>query len=164
MSQEILKEVESTQLKKDFAEFQVGDTVRVKVLIREGNKERNQNFEGMVIGTKNGGVNKSFTVRRIFQGVAIERTFMVHSPKVVSLKVIRKGRTRRAKLYYMRERIGTKKTRLKEDSARIAKEFQQKLIEQEQKAQAAPAKEEPAKEEAPAATEEVASEAAASNF
>ena len=160
MSQEILKEVESTQLKKDFAEFQVGDTVRVKVLIREGNKERNQNFEGMVIGTKNGGVNKSFTVRRIFQGVAIERTFMVHSPKVVSLKVIRKGRTRRAKLYYMRERIGTKKTRLKEDSARIAKEFQQKLIEQEQKANAAPAKEEPAaKEETPA--EEV-QEAAAS--
>lgn len=155
MSQEILNQVESSQLKQDFADFQVGDTVRVKVLIREGNKERNQNFEGMVIAIKGGGINKSFTVRRIFQGVGIERTFMVHSPKVVELKVIRKGKTRRAKLYYMRERIGTKKTRLKEDSSRIAKEFQQKLIEQEQKAKASPK----AKQETPA-TEEVQEAAA----
>lgn len=132
MSQEILRGIEASQLKSGFTDFKVGDTVRIKVMIREGNKERNQSFEGMVIAMKGGGINRSFTVRRIFQGVAIERTFMLHSPKVVELKVIRKGRARRAKLYYMRERVGTKKTRLREDSARIAKEFQQKLIEQEQ--------------------------------
>lgn len=132
MSQEILNSVAKEYMKESFPEFQVGDSVRVTVLIREGTKERNQKFEGTVIAIKGGGVNKSFTVRRIFQGVAIERTFMVHSPKVVDLKVTRKGKTRRAKLYYMRERIGTKASRLKEDSARIAREFKDKLIKQEQ--------------------------------
>lgn len=134
MSQNIINEIENTVLKEKLPEFQVGDTVKVKVLIREGNKERNQNFEGMVIATKGGGVNASFTVRRIFQGVAIERTFMLHSPKVIDIKVIRKGKTRRAKLYYMRNRIGTKSTRLREDSSRIAKDFKEKLIQQEKKA------------------------------
>jgi large subunit ribosomal protein L19 len=133
MSIKIIKELEESVLKTEVPVFQVGDTVQVKVLIREGNKERNQNFEGMVIATKGGGVNATFTVRRIFQGIAIERTFMLHSPKVVSVKVMRKGKTRRAKLYYMRERIGTKSTRLKEDSTRIAKDFQEKLIQQEKK-------------------------------
>lgn len=132
MSQEILNNVARDYMKEAFPEFQVGDSVRVTVLIREGTKERNQKFEGTVIAIKAGGVNKSFTVRRIFQGVAIERTFMVHSPKVVDLKVTRKGKTRRAKLYYMRQRIGTKASRLKEDSARIAREFKDKLIQQEQ--------------------------------
>jgi large subunit ribosomal protein L19 len=132
MSQEILNSVAKDYMKENFSEFQVGDSVRVTVLIREGTKERNQKFEGTVIAIKGGGVNKSFTVRRIFQGVAIERTFMVHSPKVVELKVTRKGKTRRAKLYYMRQRIGTKASRLKEDSARIAREFKEKLILQEQ--------------------------------
>lgn len=134
MSQEILRSVEASHLKKNVTDFKVGDTVKVKVLIREGNKERNQTFEGMVIAIKGGGINKSFTVRRVFQGVAIERTFMLHSPKVVEIKIERKGKTRRAKLYYMRERVGTKNTRLREDSARIAKDFQQKLIQQEQAA------------------------------
>lgn len=133
MSQEILKEVESSYLKSKVTDFKVGDTVKVKVLIREGNKERNQTFEGMVIAVQNGGINRTFTVRRIFQGVAIERTFLIHSPKVVEVKIVRKGKTRRAKLYYMRERIGTKSTRLREDSSRIAKDFQEKLIQQEQK-------------------------------
>lgn len=133
MSQEILRSVEASHIKKNLTEFKVGDTVKVKVLIREGGKERSQNFEGMVIAIKGGGINKSFTVRRVFQGVAIERTFMLHSPKVSDIKIERKGKTRRAKLYYMRERVGTKNTRLREDSARIAKDFQQKLIEQEQK-------------------------------
>ncbi len=157
MNQEIIKEIEQSQLKDEskIPQFQVGDSVRVKVLIREGKKERNQAFEGMVIAIKGGGVNKTFTVRRIFQGVAIERTFVLHSPKVTEVKVIRKGKTRRAKLYYMRERIGTKATRLREDSSRIAKDFQEKLKQQEaaqkQKAEAKTEAPSPApQEEAPA--------------
>lgn len=156
MSQETLRKIEASQLKTDFTDFQVGDNVRVKVLIREGTKERTQNFEGMVIAIKGGGINKSFTVRRTFQGIAIERTFMVHSPKVVELKVLRKGKARRAKLYYMRDRIGTKKTRLREDSARIAKEFKQKLIDQESKESKPKAKKEAA---AKTAVEEAATPA-----
>ena len=124
MSNKIIAELESSLLKEKKPEFQVGDTVRVKVLIREGKKERNQAFEGMVISVKGGGINKTFTVRRIFQGVAIERTFTFHSPKVTEVKVIRKGKTRRAKLYYMRGRVGTKSTRLREDTARIARDYQ----------------------------------------
>ena len=123
MSQEILNSVAKDYMKESVSDFQVGDSVRVTVLIREGNKERNQKFEGTVIAIKAGGINKSFTVRRIFQGVAIERTFMVHSSKVSEIKVMRKGKTRRSKLYFLRERIGTKASRLKEDSARIAKDF-----------------------------------------
>lgn len=118
--------MEAKLLKGKEPEFQVGDTVRVKVLIREGKKERNQAFEGMVISIKGGGINKTFTVRRIFQGVAIERTFTFHSPKVTEVKIIRKGKARRAKLYYMRERVGTKATRLREDTARIARDLQEK--------------------------------------
>jgi len=124
MSNKIIAELESSLLKEKQPEFQVGDTVRVKVLIREGKKERNQAFEGMVISVKGGGINKTFTVRRIFQGVAIERTFTFHSPKVTEVKVMRKGKTRRAKLYYMRGRVGTKSTRLREDTARIARDYQ----------------------------------------
>jgi len=124
MSNKIIAELESSLLKEKKPEFQVGDTVRVKVLIREGKKERNQAFEGMVISVKGGGINKTFTVRRIFQGVAIERTFTFHSPKVTEVKVIRKGNTRREKLYYMRGRVGTKSTRLREDTARIARDYQ----------------------------------------
>jgi large subunit ribosomal protein L19 len=124
MSNKIIAELESSLLKEKEPEFQVGDTVRVKVLIREGKKERNQAFEGMVISVKGGGINKTFTVRRIFQGVAIERTFTLHSPKVTEVKVMRKGKTRRAKLYYMRGRVGTKSTRLREDTARIARDYQ----------------------------------------
>lgn len=125
MTQEILRSVEFTQLKKEVPQFKVGDTVKVKVLIREGKKERTQAFEGMVIAIKGGGVNQSFIVRRIFQGVAIERTFLMHSPKVTEVKVLRKGKTRRAKLYFMRKLIGTKATRLKEDTLRITKDFQE---------------------------------------
>ncbi len=131
MSQQIIKAIEKSQLKATQFDFQVGDTVKVKVLIREGTKERHQNFEGMVIAIKGGGVNKTFTVRRIFQGVAIERVFLFNSPKVIEVKSMRKGKARRAKLYYMRKLVGTKKTRLREDTSRIAKDFQQKLIDQE---------------------------------
>lgn len=120
--QQTLENIEKKYLKAKTPEFQVGDTVRVEVLISEGNKERVQAFEGIVIAQANGGINETFTVRRIFQGVGIERTFLIHSPKVKSVKVIRKGRTRRAKLYYLRNLIGNKATRLREDIARIAKD------------------------------------------
>ncbi len=142
MSQQIIREIEAAHLKKELPVFQTGDLVKVKVLIREGKKERNQAFEGMVIAMKEGGINASFTVRRIFQGVAIERTFLLHSPKVTEVTILRKGKARRSKLYYMRERVGTKKTRLREDTARIAKDFQAKLVAQEQAANDKPSEEE----------------------
>lgn len=125
MSQEIIRSVEASQLKTELPQFQVGDIVKVKVLIREGKKERTQAFEGMVIALRGGSVNRSFIVRRIFQGVAIERTFLLHSPKVTEVQVMRKGKTRRSKLFYMRKLVGTKATRLKEDSTRIAKGLQE---------------------------------------
>ena len=116
--QDLLRRIEENHLKAKEPVFQTGDTVKVKVLIREGKKERSQVFEGLVIAIKGGGINKTFTVRRIFQGIGIERTFLVHSPKVQEVKVVRQGKTRRAKLYYLRKLIGNKATRLKEDSAR----------------------------------------------
>ncbi len=116
--QELLKRIEAKHLKAKEPVFSTGDTVKVKVLIREGKKERTQAFEGLVIAIKGSGINKTFTVRRIFQNIGIERTFMVHSPKVQEIKVIRQGKTRRAKLYYLRNLIGNKATRLKEDSSR----------------------------------------------
>ena len=125
MSQ-IIKEIEAQFLKSEIPEFQVGDTVKISVLIREGKKERIQAFEGVVIARSGGGVNESFTVRKIVQGVAVERTFMLNAPKVAKIQVLRKGKTRRAKLYYLRNRVGTKATRLKEDIRRVAKERAEK--------------------------------------
>ncbi len=128
--QDILKRIEEKHLKAKEPQFDVGDTVKVKVLIREGKKERVQAFEGLVISIRGSGVNKTFTVRRIFQNIGIERTFLVHSPKVQEVKVIRQGRTRRAKLFYLRKLIGNKATRLKEDSSRrIAADVVEEAIE-----------------------------------
>jgi len=92
---------------------QVGDTVKVGVRIREGNKERVQPYEGVVIAKRHGGLNATITVRRIFQGVGVERVFMLHSPQVASVKVERRGKVRRAKLFYLRDRVG-KATRVKQ--------------------------------------------------
>ena len=103
----------STRLKKDLPNVRVGDTVKVTVKIKEGTKERNQNYEGVVLKIKGSGINKTFTVRRVFQGVGVERVFFFHSPKIEKVTIIRSGKTRRAKLYYLRERIG-KSTKLKE--------------------------------------------------
>ena len=103
----------STRLKKDLPNVRVGDTVKVTVKIKEGTKERNQNYEGVVLKIKGSGINKTFTVRRVFQGVGVERVFLFHSPKKEKVTIIRSGKTRRAKLYYLRERIG-KSTKLKE--------------------------------------------------
>jgi large subunit ribosomal protein L19 len=116
--QDLLNRIEKNHLKAKEPDFQTGDTVKVKVLIREGKKERSQIFEGLVIAIKGGGINKTFTVRRIFQNIGIERTFLMHSPKVQEVTVIRQGRTRRAKLFYLRKLIGNKATRLKEDKRR----------------------------------------------
>jgi len=113
VSLNLIKEFESEQLKKEIPEIYVGDTVKVGVKITEGNKERVQPYEGVVIAKRHGGLNKTITVRRIFQGIGVERVFMLHSPQVASLKVERRGKVRRAKLFYLRDRVG-KATRVKQ--------------------------------------------------
>ena len=109
----LIKEFENGQLKKELPEIYVGDTVKVGVKITEGNKERVQPYEGVVIAKRHGGINQTITVRRIFQGIGVERIFMLHSPQVASLKVERRGKVRRAKLFYLRDRVG-KATRVKQ--------------------------------------------------
>ena len=109
----LIEEFEDEQLKKELPEIYVGDTVKVGVKITEGNKERVQPYEGVVIAKRHGGINQTITVRRIFQGIGVERVFMLHSPQVASLKVERRGKVRRAKLFYLRDRVG-KATRVKQ--------------------------------------------------
>ena len=109
----LIKEFEHEQTKKELPEIYVGDTVKVGVKITEGNKERVQPYEGVVIAKRHGGINQTITVRRIFQGIGVERVFMLHSPQVASLKVERRGKVRRAKLFYLRDRVG-KATRVKQ--------------------------------------------------
>jgi large subunit ribosomal protein L19 len=109
--------VEETGLKKDIPDFTVGDTVDIHVRILEGQKERVQIFNGVVIGRKGEGMREMFTVRRIVQGEGVERVFPLHSPKIAKIEVKRTGRTRRAKLYYLRKRVG-KATRLRERKAK----------------------------------------------
>ena len=109
----LIKEFENEQLKKELPEIYVGDTVKVGVKITEGNKERVQPYEGVVIAKRHGGINETITVRRIFQGIGVERVFMLHSPQVASLKVERRGKVKRAKLFYLRDRVG-KATRVKQ--------------------------------------------------
>jgi large subunit ribosomal protein L19 len=110
---DLIRAFEAEQLKGDLPEIYVGDTVRVGVRIREGNKERVQPYEGVVIAKRHGGLNETITVRRIFQGIGVERVFMLHSPQVASVKVERRGKVRRAKLFYLRDRVG-KATRVKQ--------------------------------------------------
>ncbi|QNI55814.1 50S ribosomal protein L19 [Synechococcus sp. BIOS-E4-1] len=110
---ELIRQFEQSQQKTDLPDIYVGDTVRVGVRISEGNKERVQPYEGVVIAKRHGGVNQTITVRRIFQGIGVERVFMLHSPQVASIKVERRGKVRRAKLFYLRERVG-KATRVKQ--------------------------------------------------
>ena len=98
--------IEKENLKENVTDFEVGDTVKVYVKIIEGNKERIQAYEGVVIARKNGSVRESFTVRRISFGVGVERTFPIHSPKIDKIEVVKKGKVRRAKLFYLRERTG----------------------------------------------------------
>ena len=109
----IIREIEQAQLRTDRPAFRPGDTVRVAVRIIEGNKERVQNFEGVVIGRSGAGAKETFTVRRVSFNVGIERVFPLHSPRIEEIKVLRRGKVRRAKLYYMRDLRG-KKARLVE--------------------------------------------------
>ena len=102
----IISELEKEQLRTDLPELEVGDTVRVFVKVIEGNRERLQNFEGVVIKNQGGGVRKSFTVRRISYGVGVERTFPYNSPRIGRIELVRHGVVRRAKLFYLRERSG----------------------------------------------------------
>ena len=103
---ELIKAIEAEQLRSDIPEFHIGDTVKVMVKVVEGTHERLQAFEGTVIARKNGSTRETFTVRRVAYGVGVERTFPVHSPRLGSITVVRRGRVRRAKLYYLRDRIG----------------------------------------------------------
>jgi large subunit ribosomal protein L19 len=112
-AQEIIRSIEAEQLKSDLPTIHVGDTVKVGVKIREGGKERVQPYEGVVIAMRHGGINRTITVRRIFQGVGVERVFLIHSPRIDNIKIIRRGKVRRAKLFYLRDRVG-KATRVKQ--------------------------------------------------
>ena len=111
---DIIKSIEHEQLKNKIPDIKVGDTVRVHQRITEGNKQRIQVFEGIVIKKQNGGLNETFTVRRVAYGVGVEKTFLIHSPLIEKIEVIRVGKVRRAKLYYLRDRVG-KASKTKED-------------------------------------------------
>ena len=114
MSEQLIREIEQRQFKTDIPDFRVGDTVRVGVRVVEGARERVQEFEGVVIRRRSGGINENFTLRRIAShGIGVERTFLLHSPRLDSLKVMRQGKVRRAKLYYLRGLTG-KAARIKE--------------------------------------------------
>ena len=110
---QIIEQLEREQLRDDVPKFGPGDTVKVHVRVVEGGKERTQIFEGAVIGKKDGGLRSSFTVRKVSNGVGVERVFPLHSPKIAKIEVIRRGDVRRAKLYYLRGKVG-KATRIKE--------------------------------------------------
>ncbi len=101
-----IKAISQSSLKEEVPQFSVGDTIKVDVNIREGDRERIQQFEGTVIARKGSGVSETFTVRRISYGVGVERVFPLHSPNVKGIQVVRMGRVRRAKLYYLRDRVG----------------------------------------------------------
>lgn len=103
---ELVQQIEREQLKEEEPQFSPGDTVRVHVKVVEGNRERIQVFEGIVMRIRGGSVNKNFTVRRVTRGIGVERTFLVHSPRVDHVDVTRRGRVRRAQLYYLRGRTG----------------------------------------------------------
>ena len=103
---DIIKSIEHEQLKNKIPELKVGNTVKVHVRIKEGNKERIQVFEGIIIKVQGGGLNQTFTVRKTSYGVGVEKTFLVHSPMVEKVELVRVGKARRAKLYYLRDRVG----------------------------------------------------------
>ncbi len=110
---DIIKNIEATQLKENVDSFNVGDTVKVYAKVKEGNRERTQIFEGIVLKRQNGGVRETFTVRKSSNGIGVEKTWPLHSPSVEKIEVIRHGKVRRAKLTYLRNRVG-KKAKVKE--------------------------------------------------
>ena len=110
---DLVKALTEKYMKPELPEMTVGDTVRVTVRVKEGNRVRNQAFDGTIIAKKHGGINETITVRRISYGVGCEKVFPVHSPTIVSVETLRRGKVRRAKLYYLRDRVG-KKAKVKE--------------------------------------------------
>ncbi|MEN9213699.1 MAG: 50S ribosomal protein L19 [Gloeomargarita sp. DG02_4_bins_56] len=112
-AQAIIRSLEAEYLKADLPQVEIGDIVKVGVVIQEGGKERVQPYEGVVIARRGTGVNLSITVRKTFQGVGVERVFLLHSPRIASIQILRRSVVRRAKLYYLRQRVG-KATRLKQ--------------------------------------------------
>ena len=110
---DLIKVLSEQNMKPELPELNVGDTVRITVRVKEGSRERNQAFEGTIIAKKHGGINETITVRRISYGVGCEKVFPVHSPSIVSVETVRRGKVRRAKLYYLRERVG-KRAKVKE--------------------------------------------------
>src|SRR5512147_3069002 len=116
---DIVEKVTREQMKQDIPDFAPGDTLRVNVRVREGDKERLQAFEGVCIAKRGGGVSETFTVRKISNGVGVERIFPLHSPMLAEIAVVRRGRVRRAKLYYLRQLTG-KATRIREKKTRVA--------------------------------------------
>jgi len=110
---DLVKALGDQYMKPELPRMNVGDTVRVTVRIKEGNRERNQAFEGTIIAKKHGGINETITVRRISYNIGCEKVFPVHSPSIISVETIRRGKVRRAKLYYLRDRVG-KKAKVKE--------------------------------------------------
>jgi large subunit ribosomal protein L19 len=113
MGKAIIDQLEKEQLKAEVPEFGPGDTVRVHLRITEGGRERTQAFEGTVIARRHGGANEQFTVRRVAHAVGVERTFLLHSPRLERIEVLRRGKVRRAKLYYLRQKVG-RASRIKE--------------------------------------------------
>ena len=142
---DIIKSIEHEQLKNKIPDLKVGDTVRVHQRIKEGNRERIQVFEGIIIKKQGGSVNATFTVRRIAYGVGVEKTFLVHSPLVEKVEVVRVGKARRAKLYYLRDRVG-KAAKTKED---IGAKIESKYINIKEDLVDEPVAEEVKAEEAP---------------
>jgi large subunit ribosomal protein L19 len=112
-----VKDIEAAQLREKVPPFQPGDHVRVTVRVVEGGRERSQPFQGVVIARRGAGLKETFSVRRVTHGVGVERTFLLHSPRVEKIELLRRGRVRRAKLYYLRERVG-KAARIREDRDR----------------------------------------------
>ena len=147
---DIIKSIEHEQLKNRIPDLKVGDTVRVHQRIKEGNRERIQVFEGIIIKKQGGSVNATFTVRRIAYGVGVEKTFLVHSPLVDKVEVVRVGKARRAKLYYLRDRVG-KAAKTKEN---IGAKIESKYIDVKEELVEEPAVEEEATETVEAPVEE----------
>ena len=145
---DIIKSIEHEQLKNKIPELKVGNTVRVHVRIKEGNKERIQVFEGIIIKVQGGGVNKTFTVRKISYGVGVEKTFLVHSPLVEKVELVRVGKARRARLFYLRDRVGKAAKTKEKIGARI--EDREIVIKEDLAEEPAEEAVETAPEEAPA--------------
>ena len=149
---DIIKSIEHEQMKNKIPLLKVGDTVKVHVRVKEGNRERIQVFEGTIIKVQGGGVNQTFTVRRIASGVGVEKTFLVHSPAVEKVEVTRVGKARRAKLFYLRDRVGKSAKTKEKVGARIQTN---EIVLKEEAVEAAPEEAPAVETEAPVVEETV---------